>query len=76
MQCIAEMATCQQNNRRDGYETEVHGIVSNGQGWVFYSLTEKEEVLVSGLYTTNALPDLLGAISTVFGRCARNVPAA
>ena len=76
VQCIAEMATCQQNNRRDGYEMEVYGIVSNGQVWVFYCLTEKEEILVSSLYITADLPELLGAISTVFERCARNVPAA
>lgn len=74
IQCVAEMAVCQQNNRRDGHETEVYGIVSNGQGWVFYRLTRALEVLVSGLFTTNDLPKLLGALDHVCAACAANVP--
>ena len=31
IQCIAEMAVCQQNNLRYGHATIVHGIISNGQ---------------------------------------------
>ncbi len=56
------MAVCQQSNIRDGHETEVYGIVSNGQGWVFYRLTRTPEVYVSGLFTMNHLPELLGAL--------------
>lgn len=74
IQCIAEMAVCQQNNIRDGHETEVHGIVSNGQVWVFYRLTRTPEVFVSGLFTTNDLPKLLGALDHVCAACAANVP--
>lgn len=74
VQCIAEMAICQQNNLRDGYETEVHGIASNGQGWVFYRLTRTTEVFVSGLFTTNHLLTLLGALDHVCSACATNVP--
>ena len=37
-QCIAEMAACRDNNSRDGHDIEIHGIVSNGQGWVFLLL--------------------------------------
>lgn len=73
-QCIAEMAACQQNNIRDGQDTEVHGIVSSGQGWIFYRLTRTPEVLVSGLFTTNDLPKLLGALVYVCAACAANVP--
>ena len=73
-QCIAEMAVCQQNNARDGHDTEVHGIVSNGQGWVFYRLTRTPEVFVSGLFTMNRLPELLGAIDHVIAACADNIP--
>lgn len=32
VQCIAEMAVCQQNNIREGHDTEVHGIVSTVKG--------------------------------------------
>lgn len=75
IQCIAEMAACQQNNIRDGYETEIHGIVSNGQGWVFYKLTRTPEVFVSGLFTMNDLPKLLGALDHVCAACAANIPS-
>ncbi len=74
-QCIAEMAVCQQNNSEAGRETEVYGIVSNGQGWVFYRLTLLPEVYVSGLFTTNDLPTLLGALDHVCASCAASIPA-
>ena len=60
IQCVAEMAVCQQNNIRDGLDIEIHGIVSNGQVWVFYKLTRTPEVLVSGLFTMNDLIQTLG----------------
>ena len=74
VQCIAEMAVCQQKNVRDGHDLEIHGIVSNGQGWVFYRLTRTPEVFVSGLFTMNDLPKLLGAINHVIATCAANIP--
>ncbi len=73
-QCIAEMAACRQNNLRDGHDTDIHGIVSNGQGWVFYRLTRTPEVLVSGLFTMNDMPVLLGALDYVCAACAANIP--
>lgn len=74
VQCIAEMAACRENNRRDGYDIEIHGIVSNGQGWVFYRLTRTPEVYVSGLFTMNDLPTLLGALDYVCAACVANMP--
>ncbi len=74
IQCIAEMAVCRDNNVRDGHDLEVHGIVSNGQGWVFYRLTRTPEVWVSGLFTMNDLPKLLGALDHVIAACADNIP--
>jgi hypothetical protein len=74
VQCIAEMAACRDNNRRDGHDLEIHGIVSNGQGWVFYRLTRTPEVWVSGLFTMNDLPKLLGALDHVIAACADNIP--
>lgn len=73
-QCVAEMAVCQHNNRRDGHNLDVYGIVSNGQGWVFYKLTTQAEVLFTDLYTTGDLPKLLGMLDYVCAACARNVP--
>jgi hypothetical protein len=74
IQCIAEMAICQQSNLRDGYTVEIYGIVSNGQGWVFYKLTHTPEVFVSGLFTMNDLPKLLGVLDYVCAACAANIP--
>ena len=73
-QCIAEMAACRDNNAREGHDLEVHGIVSNGQVWVFYRLTRKPEVWVSGAFTMNDLPTLLGALDHVIAACADNIP--
>ena len=73
-QCIAEMAVCRDNNSKAGHDIEVHGIVSNGQGWVFYRLTRTPEVFVSGLFTMNDLPKLLGALDHVIAACAANIP--
>ena len=73
-QCIAEMAACRDNNLRDGHNIEIQGIVSNGQGWVFYRLTRTPEVWVSGLFTMNDLPTLLGALDHVCTACAANIP--
>ena len=73
-QCIAEMVACRDNNSRDGRDVEMHGIVSNGQGWVFYRLTRTPEVWVSGLFTMNDLPSLLGALDYVCAACAANLP--
>ena len=74
IQCVAEMAVCRQNNRREGQETEVYGIVSNGQGWVFYRLTQTPEIFVSGLFTKNDLPRLPGALDHGSGTFAAQVP--
>ncbi|GAB4460511.1 MAG: hypothetical protein OHK0029_24610 [Armatimonadaceae bacterium] len=68
------MAICQQNNTRDGHETTIHGIVSNGQGWVFYRLTRTPEIFASGLFTTNDLPKLLGALDYICAECVTNIP--
>ena len=73
-QCIAEMAACRDNNIRDGHDLEVYGIVSNGQVWVFYRLTRTPEVFVSGAFTMNRLPELLGALDHVIAACADNIP--
>ncbi len=74
VQCVAEMAACRENNTRDKHLIDVYGIVSNGQGWVFYKLTSGGEIFVSGLFTTEDLPKLLGVLDLVCSACAQNVP--
>ena len=69
-QRLAEMIACRENNKADGYDKDVFGIVSNGQGWQFYKLALTATVYETGLYTTNSLPELLGALVFLFGEVA------
>ena len=52
----------------------MHGIVSNGQGWQFFRLTQGETVEESALFGIANLPDLLGAVNYVCSECAKYVP--
>ena len=72
-QCIAEMVACRWNNRRDGHEREVYGIVSNGQTWQFYRLDDDITIAESSAYTTSDLPSLLGALDYICGLCTSGV---
>jgi len=74
VQCSAEMVACVWKNLQRDLEREVYGIVSNGQGWVFYRLTPTGEAFETGVYTTQYLPQLLGALDHVSAKCAMNVP--
>ena len=74
IQCLAEMAACQWNNRQTGIEVDVYGIVSNGQGWRYYKLTRDSEPYETGQYGMEDLPGLLGALDYVCAACAKNVP--
>ena len=74
VQCIAEMAACQWNNRRDGLDLDIYGIVSNGQGWRFYKLTKDSEAYETTHYGIKDLPGLLGALEYVCAECEKNVP--
>ena len=75
-QCIAEMVACDWKNRQQGIEIDLYGIVSNGQGWVFYKMTTTNAVFETPLYSLSDLPKLLGALDMVCGACARNIPQA
>jgi hypothetical protein len=75
-QCLAEMAACRWNNAQEGHETEVFGIVSNGQTWQFYRLALTGAVYETEIYTVAFLPELLGALEHVCAECAKNVPQA
>ena len=74
VQCIAEMAACRWSNQRREVNIDVYGIVSNGQNWQFYKLARAGEIFETGSYTTEFLPELLGALDTICAECANNVP--
>lgn len=73
-QCLGEMVACAQNNLQEGYDLDVFGIVSNGQGWQFYKLTRAGEIFESVLYAASDLPRLLGILDDVCAACARMAP--
>lgn len=74
IQCVAEMTACQWNNRQKEAALDVFGIVSNGQGWVFYQLTHIGQVRETELFTLRDLPDLLGMLHFLCAACALNAP--
>lgn len=74
VQCLAAMVACQWNNKQSGLDLEVYGIVSNGQGWQFYKLTQDSEPYATNLYSIEDLPGLLGALYVVCAACSNNVP--
>ena len=80
IKCIAQMAACRENNRRDGHYRDIYGIVSNGHGWVFYQLVNWGQFFESGVFTFADLPTLLGAVNYVclmsahFATMSRDMP--
>ena len=72
-QCIAEMVACRWNNLKDAHSRTIYGIVSNGQTWQFYRLSEESEIAESSPYNTTDLPSLLGALDHVCALCARDL---
>ena len=74
IQCLAEMAACRWANRQRNLETDIYGIVSNGQGWQFYRLAKSGDAYETGQYGLEDLSGLLGALDYVCGECAKNVP--
>lgn len=72
-QCVAELVACRWANLRENHQTDVYGIVSNGQGWQFYKLTISDQILETELYTTSELPKLLGLLNYVCSECAKNI---
>jgi hypothetical protein len=73
-QCLAEMAACRCNNAQNGHDVDLYGIVSNGQGWQFYKLTQTGEVYETDMLALSNMPFLLGALDAVCAECAKNVP--
>jgi hypothetical protein len=72
-QCLVEMQACQWENRQVEKEINVLGIVTNGQGWIFYKLAIAGSVYETGMYTSDDLAKTLGALRTVFQECETNL---
>lgn len=74
VQCIAEMIACDWLNRQEGWEIDVFGIVSNGQGWLFHKLARGGDLYETELYAMSDLPRLLGILDAICAECAAFVP--
>lgn len=73
-QCVGEMVACRSNNQQAGVDSDVYGVVSNGQSWQFYRLTPAGTIYQTTQYALSNLPELLGQIHAVCAACAANVP--
>lgn len=70
-QCLVEMQACQWSNEQIGKQIDVHGIVSNGQGWSFYRLDLAGQVYESQTFAIARMSDVLGMLNQVFSLCDR-----
>ena len=76
IQCLGEMYACRQKNAEVRQTIDVHGIVSNGQGWVLYQWKADDSVFArTELFGVESLPRLLGAIDCLCAACAAQVAA-
>ncbi len=72
-QCLVEMSTCQWINHHLGKAFTIYGIVTNGEGWKFYSLQQNGTVAETLLYGIGEMSILLGLLRAFFGLCEQNL---
>ena len=72
-QCLVEMQACQWVNNQAGKNLDVLGIVTNGQGWVFYKLTLAGAGYETRTYVADDPAQLLGALHYIFQECEKNL---
>ena len=72
-QCLVEMQACQWQNNQAGKQIDVLGIVTNGQGWVFYKLTLAGKVYETRTYISDDAAQTLGALHYIFQECEKNL---
>jgi len=72
-QCLVEMQACQWENSQAGKHIDVLGIVTNGQGWVFYKLTLANEVYETRTYNSDDAAQTLGVLHHIFQECEKNL---
>ncbi|NEP01288.1 MAG: hypothetical protein F6K58_22040 [Symploca sp. SIO2E9] len=72
-QCLVEMQACQWQNRQLGKDIEIMGIVTNGEGWRFYKLTNQNQVYETLLYGIANMAQVLGLLHYIFQLCQENL---
>lgn len=72
-QCLMEMQACQWSNNQVGKNLDVLGIVTNGQGWIFYKLALAGVGYETRTYVADDAAQLLGALYYIFQECEKNL---
>ncbi len=68
------MYACRCKNEAAGLRTDVYGIVSNGQGWIFYRWrADDTEFCRTTLFGINTLSTLLSALDHICAACDAQV---
>ncbi len=72
-QCLAEFAACHQVNSDAGCPiSPLHGIVTNGSGWMFLRwFPEEKRCEETPLYAQTNLDEVLGILRDIFAECER-----
>jgi len=70
-QCLMAIKASQIINKKDGYNFNIYGIVSNGKIWEFGKYTQNNEFLKTEAYTISQSEVILGILSEIFTDCER-----
>lgn len=65
-QCLVEMQACQWQNNQIGKDIDVLGIVTNGDVWQFYKLTNLGHVYETLPYSIQDLSAIFGVLHYIF----------
>lgn len=71
-QCLIEMKTCQWRNQQEGKTFDVFGIVTNGEGWKFYKLTQPSAYETT-LYSMSDIASIIGGLHYLLAECEKNL---
>jgi hypothetical protein len=72
-QCLVEMKACRESNAQAGAAIDVYGVVTNGEGWVFYQFTTDGQVLETALFALRDIAEILGCLRLIFKKCEANI---
>jgi hypothetical protein len=71
-QCLIEMKTCQGKNQQGDKTFDVFGIVTNGEGWKFYKLTQ-QAAYETMLYSISDIDAIIGGLDYLLAECEKNL---
>lgn len=72
-QCLLAMNVCRWNAEQQGRKMDVYGIVSNGELWEFWKLTNDGKVYRTLPYALGSIERLLGRLNYLLTLCEENL---